>query len=153
MNYFIYTSQLSPSCLPSWILPRIRNQAKTTRNDNFLSFTRKKTHTHFAWYLATRFTFVMYYAQKWLGHLLLMTSYLVTIATELVSNFAGGMNEQLLKTSGADVLSPRKKLRKTLRGGGGDIHPPPLVRPRVNWNIKVITLLFYFFLWSGHSLF
>ena len=30
------------------------------------------------------------------------------------------MKEQLLKTSGTDVLSSRKKLRKTLRGGGGD---------------------------------
>ena len=28
------------------------------------------------------------------------------------------MNEQLLKTSGADVLSSRKKLRKPLWGGG-----------------------------------
>ena len=28
------------------------------------------------------------------------------------------MYEQLLKTSGADVLSSRKKLKKTLRGGG-----------------------------------
>ena len=28
------------------------------------------------------------------------------------------MNEQLLKTPGADVLSSRKKLRKTLWGGG-----------------------------------
>ena len=35
-----------------------------------------------------------------------------------------GMNEQLLKTSGTDVLSSRKKLRKTLWGGaGGGIHP------------------------------
>ena len=36
------------------------------------------------------------------------------------------MNEQLLKTSGADVLSSRKKLRKTSLGGGGGgggIHP------------------------------
>ena len=39
------------------------------------------------------------------------------------------MKEQLLKTSGADVLSSRKKLRKTLGGGW---NPPPLVRPRVN---------------------
>ena len=31
------------------------------------------------------------------------------------------MKEQLLKTSGTDVLSPRKKLRKTLRGGGGGV--------------------------------
>ena len=30
-----------------------------------------------------------------------------------------GMNEQLLKTSGTDVLSSGKKLRKTLWGGGG----------------------------------
>ena len=39
------------------------------------------------------------------------------------------MNKQLLKTSGAEVLSPRKKLRKTL---WGDAPPPPLtVRPSV----------------------
>ena len=36
------------------------------------------------------------------------------------------MNEQLLKTPGADVLSPRKKLRKTL---WGDPPPPLSVRP------------------------
>ena len=46
------------------------------------------------------------------------------------------MNEQLLKTSGTDVLSSRKKLRKTLweggwGGGGGGIHTP-LVPQRVN---------------------
>ena len=40
------------------------------------------------------------------------------------------MKEHLLKTSGADVLSSRKKLRKTL--GGWWNPPPPLVRPRVN---------------------
>ena len=40
------------------------------------------------------------------------------------------MKEQLLKTSGADVLSSRKKLRKTL--GGGEIPPALFVRPRVN---------------------
>ena len=36
------------------------------------------------------------------------------------------MNEQLLKTSGTDVLSSRKKLRKTLSegGGGGGNHTP-----------------------------
>ena len=40
------------------------------------------------------------------------------------------MIEQLLKTSGADVLSSRKKLRKPY---GASIHPAPtpLVRPRV----------------------
>ena len=31
------------------------------------------------------------------------------------------MKEQLLKTSGTDVLSSRKKLRKNLRGGGGGV--------------------------------
>ena len=48
------------------------------------------------------------------------------------------MNEQLLKTSSTDVLSSRKKLRKTLvgaggggGGGGGFLPPPPAVRPRV----------------------
>ena len=58
-------------------------------------------------------------------------------ATELVSKFARGMKEQLLKTSGADILSSGKKLRKT--SGRGGIHPlppppthPPLVRLRVN---------------------
>ena len=30
--------QWSPSWPPSWILPRIRNQVKTARNINFLSF-------------------------------------------------------------------------------------------------------------------
>ena len=47
-----------------------------------------------------------------------------------VSKCARGMNKQLLKTSVTDVLSSRKKLRKTLRGGDPP-PPPPLVRPRV----------------------
>ena len=63
--------------------------------------------------LATRFTFIVerslkktcIFTQKWLDHLLLMTSYLVTIATD--HHCARGMNEQLLKTSGADVLSSK----------------------------------------------
>ena len=39
------------------------------------------------------------------------------------------MNEQLLKTSGADVLSSKRKLSKTLGGGGGGgIHPLLYVR-------------------------
>ena len=42
------------------------------------------------------------------------------------------MNEQLLKTSGADVLSSRKKLRKTLysRGGVGGLYVEGLNDPR-----------------------
>jgi len=43
------------------------------------------------------------------------------------------MNKQLLKTSGANVLTSRKKTQKNLMGG--DIHYPPtpthIVRPRV----------------------
>ena len=65
-----------------------------------------------------------------------MTSYLVTIATDhhlLVSKCARGMNEQLLKTSGIDVLSFRKKTPKNLMGGAGvgSTPAPSLVRPRV----------------------
>ena len=86
--------------------------------------------------LATRFTFIVeiswrtcIFTINWLDHLLLMTSYLVTIATDhhlLVSKCARGMNEQLLKTSGIDVLSFRKKTPKNLMGGGGGIHSRPL---------------------------
>ena len=48
--------------------------------------------------------------------------------TELVSKRAQGLNEQVPKTSGADVLSSRKKnSKKNLRGGGGGI-PPLYVR-------------------------
>ena len=40
------------------------------------------------------------------------------------------MNEQPLKTSGADVLFSRKKTQKNLSGGWHPL-PPPLVCPRV----------------------
>ena len=46
-----------------------------------------------------------------------------------------GTNEQLLKTSGADVLSSSKNTQKTSRGGGATISP--LVRPRVNLTMFV----------------
>ena len=39
------------------------------------------------------------------------------------------MNEQLLKTSGANVLSSRKKLRKTLWGVTFTASPPPPYPP------------------------
>ena len=67
--------------------------------------------------LATIFTFIVEkiektytFTQKWLERLLL---------TELDSKCARGMNKKLLKRSGADALSTRRKLRKTL-----GIHPP-----------------------------
>ena len=56
------------------------------------------------------------------NHLLRMKSYLVTIETDhhykLVSKCARGINEQLQKTSGPDVLSSRKK------PGGWGVVPP-----------------------------
>ena len=66
-----------------------------------------------------------------------MMSYLATIVTDHHLTYlkmrARGIDEQLLKTSGAEVLSPRKKIRKNLKGGGQPSSPPPtpLVRLRV----------------------
>ena len=65
------------------------------------------------------------------------------------------MNKQLVKTSGTDVLSSRKKLRKT-SGGGGEVewHPHLLVLQKVKklfdkvylasacWRENLIKLLF-----------
>ena len=42
------------------------------------------------------------------------------------------MNEQLLKTSGADVLSSRETTEKNLMWEGGGTPLPPVVYPRVN---------------------
>ena len=65
------------------------------------------------------------------------------------------MNKQLVKTSGTDVLSSRKKLRKTSGGGGGvGLHPHLCVLQKVKklfdkvylasarWRENVIKLLF-----------
>ena len=48
--------------------------------------------------------------------------------TKLVSKCSGGINEELLKTAGADVLSSRTKTqkKKTSEGAGGN-PPPPLL--------------------------
>ena len=125
--------QWSPSWPPSWILKRIRNWVKAVRNGNFLCFTWKITqisalhdfsHT-ISFYCWKKLIKTCTFTQKWLDHLLLMTSYLVTIATDNHWTRVRGMNEQLLKTPGADVLSSRKKLRKTLWGGGGGVGIPP----------------------------
>ena len=40
------------------------------------------------------------------------------VITKLVSKWARGINEQLQKSSGADVLSSRKKNQKNLRQEG-----------------------------------
>ena len=47
---------------------------------------------------------------------------------DLTEKCARGINKQLLKTSGANVLPSKKKRRKTL--GGGNL-PPYLVSPTV----------------------
>ena len=46
------------------------------------------------------------------------------------------MSKQLLKTSGADVLSSGRKLRKTL--GGGGCHPLPLYVRGLKYNLSII---------------
>ena len=47
------------------------------------------------------------------------------------------MKEQLLKTSGTDVLSSRKKLRKTLRGvGGGGAVGIQIAQPLINKTVR-----------------
>ena len=53
------------------------------------------------------------------------------------------MNEQLLKTSGAAVLSSGKKLRKTLWVDGirPATSPPLLVRPEVNLFLLLVHVL------------
>ena len=57
------------------------------------------------------------------------------------------MKEQLLKTSGADVLSPRKRLRKTLLGDGIPPPPPPLYVRGLNQP----SLLFVSYVANGHD--
>ena len=81
--------QWSPSWLPPWLLPRMGNQVKTARNGDFfvlhmkskvqLSTLHDFSHKicFYCWKKLKKYIF----AQKWFDHLLLMTSYLVTIAT------------------------------------------------------------------------
>ena len=70
----------------SWVLSKIRNQVKTVRINTFLRLTCKMTLT-FKRFLSTSFSFIperswKNFTHKWLDHLLLMTSYLVTIVTD-----------------------------------------------------------------------
>ena len=60
------------------------------------------------------------------------------------------MNEQLLKTSGADVSSSGEKLRKYLGGVTSTTAPPPLVRSRVNVT-EPLRSIFEFIGWT-HTL-
>ena len=78
----------SPSWPPSWILSRIRNQVKTVWINNFLRLTCKITHKQLLCIISsTSFTFEkswknMHSHSKMAWHLLLMTSYLITIVTD-----------------------------------------------------------------------
>ena len=64
------------------------------------------------------------FTQKWLDHVLLMTSYLVTIATDHhLTCLKICARDDRTATPCADVLSPMKKLRKTLWGLGSSPHP------------------------------
>ena len=78
----------SPSWPPSWILSRIRNRVKTVWINNFLRLTCKITHKQLLCIVSsTSFTFEkswknMHFHSKMAWHLLLMTSYLITIVTD-----------------------------------------------------------------------
>ena len=108
-------SQWSPSWLPSWLLLRIRNQGKTARNGNFLCLTCKVTNEYLKkartlhnfiyklYFLFKEVEKTCIFTQKWLDHLLLMTSYLVTIETCLKMR-ARDKQTATVKTSHADVL-------------------------------------------------
>jgi len=69
----------------------------------FVLFSPKKAKTHS-------------FTQKWLDHLLLMTSYLVTIATDSHHTCVKMCRQVLIKNR-------LEKFKKNLMGGG--IHPPP----------------------------
>ena len=117
-------------CLPPpprqhYIDRYIRNQAKTARNSNFLRFT---------WNITQKSTLhdfchkVYFYFWKKLKKQVQMPWPPATRDVRSrnhsnwpslnVSQSVRGMNEQLVKTSGADVLSSTKKIRKTLWGRG-----------------------------------
>ena len=80
----------SPTMVGILEFTKIRNKVKTVRNGNFLCFTWKITHKQaLCMILATRFTFIVervektcIFTQNCLAHQLLMSSYLVTIATD-----------------------------------------------------------------------
>ena len=65
--------------------------------------------------------------------------------TKLVSKCVRRINEQLLKTSGADVLLSMEILRKTSERGGTLPPPTRLVRPRVTtlWDLKGLWILLF----------
>ena len=98
MRYILWLVELLEACdvtnngrylSPSWILPRTRNKVKTASNGNFLALHEKQhINKHFARFQPQDLLLLLeevektrIFSQKWLDHLLLMTLYLVTIAT------------------------------------------------------------------------
>ena len=99
MVYILWLVELLEACdvtnngrhlSPSWILPRIRNQVKTASKGNFLALHEKQhINKHFARFQPQDLLLLLEevektctFTQKWLDHLLLMTPYLVAIATD-----------------------------------------------------------------------
>ena len=93
--------------------------------------------------LATRFTFIFQRSrknmriltQKWLDHLLLMKSYLVSIATDQSLNLSQKVRRRWTniywKLQVLMFYALGKKLRKTVPGVASTPPSPPPVRPRV----------------------
>ena len=106
----------SPSWLPSWILPSIRNQVKTSFHPQALLLLLKEVEKHAFSLKNGLTTCYLWHHSRNLSN---------WTSLNLSQNVLGGINEQLLKMSGADVLSLRKKLKKKKSERGGGNHPPP----------------------------
>ena len=81
--------------------------------------------------------------QQWLDHLLLMTSYLIIIATTSHQTYV----EICLRDVHTATENSRswwkillEKFKKNLMGGGGGLSTPPLLRPRVKANCHKNTI-------------
>ena len=111
----------------------------------FLCFTWKITHKWALKILATRFTFIVergkktcIFTQKWLDHLLLMTSYLATTATDHHWTCLK-MCARDERTGTENVMCWRFILEeKSSKKSGGDPPPPlPIVLTGVNGPVKL----------------
>ena len=108
---------------PLGFLPRIRNHVKTARNGDFWKITDK----HFAWFqpqdlllLLKKVEKTCTFTQKWLDHLLLMTSYLVTI--EVLTQMCLMDDWTTTENIRCGYFIIKDKIQKNLRG----TNPPPL---------------------------
>ena len=121
-----------PFWAPSWFLPKIKNCQNTLKIGSFRCWTCRIWHNSLLLFVDISCTFHLkrvknrHFSSKWLNHLLLMTSYLVTITTDshqtCVKIFPRD-HAQLLKTADVEDNSSWKNSRKTLWGVG--LHRPP----------------------------